>query len=173
MAVRFSASDLRQQIQFPHDSENRFQIHSFSFLSLQPSSDTPNSVGLFAFLLTFYNQVHQPLILRHVFLALSPIVVAAAGDLKDFAHCFNTVFPSESLDHSVFQLHLFPTSNRKFRSKSTCMRNSVISLFRLASSSSGFFLGLPLGRGTIPWIICRCFLFCLLTNPFTCFLVNP
>lgn len=63
-------------------------------------------------------------------LAFSPIVVAAAGNLKQTAHGFNGIFPTESFDNTLLQFHLLPASNRKYRSSSTCIRKSLSSSLR-------------------------------------------
>ena len=55
---------------------------------------------------------------------------------------------AKMLDHPVFQLHLLPASDRKFRSSSTCIRSSISSLFRFCSSLIEALRGRPFGCGT-------------------------
>lgn len=70
--VRLAAANNRQQAEFPHDAQDRLDIHPLSCLTLEPATDTANTVGLPAQLLTFHDQTNQPLILRFLSLSISP-----------------------------------------------------------------------------------------------------
>lgn len=97
--------------------------------------------------LTLDDQVNQPLLLACFPLPVPPGIVTAAGYLQYAAHGYYAVTVTEPLDYPVFQLHLLPASDRKFRSSSTCIRSSASSLFRFCSSLSEPLRGRPFGCG--------------------------
>ena len=135
--------------------------------------DLPDPIGLFAYLLALRNQINQPLILCFPSLPFPPCIVSAAGDLKHLTHRLHAVLAAESLDHPILQLHLLPTSDRKFRKSSTCIRSCTISLFRFTSSLAGSLRGRPLGRGMYPFAIIRSFLRWRPMSCRSCFFSNP
>ena len=165
--------DAPVKIQLAHDSQNRFQIDILSCLVLYPAPDTADSIRLLAPPLTLNNQVNQPLVFAFFPLPVSPCIVTAAGYLKHPAHGFDTVLCTKPFDDPIFQLHLLPASDRIFRSSSTCIRNVTSSLLRRISSSSRFFRGRPLGRGTYPPAMRRAFRFCRVINFLICLSVSP
>ena len=155
VCIRFTTTDLRKKIKFSHHTQYGFQIHIFVMLSLNPTAHTATTIGLFATLLAVYDEVDYPLIFWLSALSVAPSVVTAARYFKYAAHSCHIVFTSESFDNTIFQFHLLPASDRKFRSNSTCIRNSVISLLRRVSSSAGFLRGRPLGSGMYPAAMSR------------------
>ena len=116
--------------------------------SFQPAANAAAAAGLFAALLAVDDQINELLILGGLALPFSPGIAAAAGDFKQAAHRVDRIFPAKTLDHPVFQLHLLPASDRKFRSSSTCIRSSISSLFLFCSSLIEPLRGRPFGCGT-------------------------
>lgn len=122
-------------------------LHSILFgLALNPALHAAAAIGLFAALLTGHDKIDQPLIFWRLALPVPSSVITAAGYLKGTAHGFYAVFATKSFDDAILQFHLLPTSDRKLRSSSTCIRNSTISWLRRVPSSAGFFWGRPFGR---------------------------
>ena len=146
-------------IQLSHQAQNRFKVHFFPGLALDPAPNAANAIGLFALFLTFHNQIRQPLVLRSPFLPLSPCIISASTHLEDLAHGLDAVLPAEAFDDSILQLHLLPAPDRKFRSNSTCIRSFTSSLCCLTSSLAASLRGRPLGRGTYPAVTIRSFRF--------------
>ena len=114
-----AATNGRQQIQIAHNPKDRFGVHQLPGLALDPAPDAADTVGLPALLLALHNQIDQPLILGFLALPVPPCIVSAAAYLEYLAHGFDAVFPTESFNDPILQLHLLPASDRKFRSKST------------------------------------------------------
>lgn len=160
MCIWLSSANLREKVKFPHNTENGFQIDGFAVLPLNPASDAAASIGLLASLLAINNEIDEPLIFRFFSLPVTPCVVAAAGNLEQSAHVFDRIFLFKPFDDTIFQLHLLPTSDRKFRSNSTCIRNVANSLFRFCSSLSDSLRGPSFWPGYIS--ICHQSLFAVL-----------
>ena len=146
--IRFAPPYLREHRKLSHHPQYGLQIDIFAGLPLNPAAYKAAAVGLFTALLTFYNQVDQPLIFAFLPLSAAPCVVPAAGNLEHTAHSVYMILAAEPFDDAILQLHLLPASHRKFRSSSTCIRSSMSSLLRLVSSSAACFLGRPFARGT-------------------------
>ena len=99
-----AATNDGQQIQLSHQAQNRFKVHFFPGLALDPAPNAANAIGLFALFLTFHNQIRQPLILCSPFLSLSPCIISVSAHLKDLAHGFDAVLPAESFNDSIHSI---------------------------------------------------------------------
>jgi len=114
LSIRSSPSNLRKQVGLAHDTQKRLEIHCFFFLPLDQAANTPDTVGLIALLLAFHNQIDQPLVLGHFLLNLAPGIISTARNLKCFAHGLNRIGVAKTLNDTIFQFHLLPTSNKNF-----------------------------------------------------------
>ena len=168
-----AAANDRQQVQLAHHTQDRLDIHQLPGPALNPASNAANAVGLLALPLARHDQVNQPLILCFFLLPVSPGIISAAAYFKHFAHGFYAVSSAESLNHPIFQFHLLPASNRKFRSNSTCIRSFANSLCCFSSSLTASLWGRPLGRVMYPPASIRSFLRCRSIRLFTCRLSRP
>ena len=108
-----AAANHRQQVQFAHHSQNRLAIHMLLLPAPEPALHPQDSIGLLAVLLTLYDQINQPLILRFLSLPFPPCVIPAAGYFKHLTHRFNTVLPTESFNDPILNLQCKCTNEKK------------------------------------------------------------
>ena len=169
--------DLRKQTVFLHDSQNGLGITVAASL-LQHQSHPAVAIRTKAALSLFRDDFCK----GHVFLwpaqTMDEIIVSAAGYLKEATHNSYWIFVSVPVDHCIFCLwpHFLPVERRKSRSNVFSMRSRWISYACSATIFLGgaFFLGLPLGRGTILASSFRSFLRSRSTSRFTtCLSLKP
>ena len=86
-----AAANHRQQVQLAHHPQNRLKIHMLLLPTPDPALYPPDSICLFAMLLTLYDQVDQPLILRFLSLPFPPCVIPAAGYFKHLSSYNSTL----------------------------------------------------------------------------------
>lgn len=141
-----SAANPCKRVHLPHNARNCLEINMNMAVLFDPCLNTTASICVIVFPLAGSYLLHKPAVLIRFMLLLSPCVIPAARDLQNGTHCRNRIFLSQTFYDTIFEPHRLPASDRKFRSTSVRIRNSIHSFLRAVNSSASFRKGLPFLR---------------------------
>ena len=106
LVVRPSASNPREQVIIPHNTQDRLFIQADSPLLFQPNPDSPVSVSSMAGLMALTDHIRDARVLPGPVQILYIAVITAAGDAEESAHNLNGILFPVLMDNS--KLHAWP-----------------------------------------------------------------